>query len=98
MSSRYMNKLYKDSFEGEVCDFWTGEDGMLVSLVTKDDDEAEARLRKHYVFHKEEFDPTRMKKRFVERGRLEGSPGAVWLCTDIPNEFRVIEYELLYPR
>lgn len=99
-------KLFKKVFH-DPCEFWTSEDGMLLSLVIADSEGYEKRLREHWTFAREEFDPSRLKKRYAYRewvgheyfdGNSGRRSGKVWRLCDEPTEFRVIEYELKIPR
>lgn len=100
--SDYMLRKFRREFR-EPCEFWTGEDGTLMSLVIARGDYAEQALSEHHAFVDETFDPTRVKERFVYRARLEegedfGRARVCWRCTDEPTPFPVLEYELQIPR
>lgn len=97
MVSKYMDRKFKEYFR-EVAEFWTVEDGMLMSLVIVRSPDAECLLKEHRVFKNEPFEPGRMKPKFAYRGLIEGWRGNVWLTGDEETPYPVFEYELQIPR
>ena len=91
----------------EPCEFWTSEDGSLLSLVILPSDNAPELLKAHHAFQNEPFDPTRIKSRHAVKewvgqeffdGRSGRQKGKIWRVTDEITEFPVLEYELASPR
>ncbi len=80
--SRYMATKFLRDF-AEPLDFWTGDDGMLMSYVVRRDVDWQKMLREHYhFFHdspinpgeivgREAFDLGQAKERYVYRGSPE---------------------------
>lgn len=104
-ASRYMRSKFEKDFEHGM-EFWTGEDGDLVSIaITRRPDWANVLNEQyHHRFESrhEKFDASRGRKRFVRRRRAEpeewSSCRRVWECCDEPTPFPVIEYELKFPQ
>lgn len=105
-ASRYMMRKFRREF-AEPCEFWTGEDGMLMSLVIERRPDWADAMKQHYVFHKETFDLSRGKERFVRRENMDADDRenwrdsgsrAMWRCCDEVTPFPVVEYQLEFPR
>lgn len=71
----------------EPCEFWTSEDGMLVSLAIIPGEGAIDKLKSHFAFAKQTFDKKRVKKRYAYQewvgseyfdGGSGQSKGKVW--------------------
>lgn len=85
------------------CEFWSSEDGDLMSLVIARSPNAKQLLKTHYAFQRERFDPRRLKPKYVQREWtgaefFDGNGqrrGKIWRPTDSVTPFPVFEYELL---
>lgn len=102
MASKYLQAKFRREFR-EVCEMWTGEDGMLMSLTIMQTPDAEAIIKDHWVFQSsEKFDVAKLKPRFVYRDWLEDDEDwaelrKVWRVGDTPTDFPIYEYELEHP-
>lgn len=100
---RNFESQFRDGLE-----FWTSEDGSLLSIVIDNGAAWRQRLRFNHpsVWEHEKFDPTRAKPGYVERvwaglDFFDGGGqkrGKVWRIADHETPFAVMIYELQNPR
>lgn len=99
-----LEKRFKKEFQAPM-EFWTGEDGTLMSVAIAFSPKWVKKLREHIEIRcRQKFKTARVRKRFAFREWAEreywyfsGTKGKVWRLGDTPTPFPVYEYELERP-